>query len=74
MRVCHICKGLIFDAKIIEHFRNGDEKHKAEYIRIQRYLIVSDGVTDRNVLSYLIDKHLVDKKNPNDDSSQEEVR
>lgn len=62
MKICHICKGLIFDADIINHFRDGDEKHEAEYRKVQRFLIESDGVTNRNVLSYLIDKHLVDKK------------
>lgn len=61
MKICHICNGLIFDTDIIEHFRNGDEKHKSEYRKVQRFLIESDGVTDKNILSYLIDKHLVDK-------------
>ena len=59
-RICNLCNALLLNTDLlIEHFRNGDEKHKEEYKRVQRFLIESDGITDKDVLSYLIDKHLI---------------
>ena len=59
-RICNLCNALLLSSESwINHFRFGDEKHKVEYRKVQRFLIESDGVTDKKVLSYLIDKHLI---------------
>ena len=58
-RICSICGDLILNSDDwIDHFRNGDEKHKEEYKKVSRFLHVSEDVTDKELLSFLIEKYL----------------
>lgn len=64
MNFCHICRDLILESNVVDHFKDGDRNHQVEYRRVQKFIRESEGVTDKNILSYLIDKYLVGANKP----------